>query len=110
MTTESYLTSAPRRDLESECPICPRWVLWCAHFDGRIVILSKTPNDHNCCGGSDALPYNVGIATGFHECSCAGCDHIMAAGDGVYYDSLPAAEAEFERRAEALRLGQGVGG
>lgn len=68
--------------------VCPVWVLRCVHW-GKWSLWLTGPFDGT---------YGVhGPATGLTGADCRNC---FAAGD-----SLPDAEAEFERRAELLRLG-----
>lgn len=100
----------------SECPICPPWVLRCVHFEGQILVLSANGSDpslwgHTCAGGDMPFMgegYAVHQGPKFIHCSRGGdCLAICIDCEGRvcswFYDDLPAAEAEFERRAEELR-------
>ena len=101
---------------QSECTICPAWVVRCAHFDGLVLLLAD-----NAASNHDAYcqpaPFSVCgplAEPQWDECpNCqadVGFDIDPATADAAFLsDSLPAAEAEFERRAEALRLGQEAG-
>ena len=71
----------PSPNGQRECSQCPSWVLRCAHWEGQVLSLTGPFND----------TYGVhGPAVGRSGEYCHNC---YAAGD-----SLPAAEAEFERR------------
>jgi hypothetical protein len=96
---------APPRDPRQECG-CPRWVR-CVHFDGRVLWLA---DEQPACA---ALPlhkppglFGVYGPGALSACNC-GVNHLtFERGESDYFwsNSLPAAEAELERREEALRL------
>lgn len=99
---------------------CPPWVIRCVHFEGRILILAGHSNgDDNVghtCGdtGMHFSPYELHLGLRWMACVRSdGChaQTIDCRGEVcLSFPDLPAAEAEFERRAEELRQAPVGGG
>ena len=108
--------SAPRSSLlpgrVSECPTCPPWVVRCAHWGGRVLVLGDAtllravPGYHFL---KSPARYGVLSTSGFAACSCSE-EHIVSLEDPIqtgcrYFKALRGALAEFQRR-ESLLLAQ----
>ena len=98
----------------SKCTVCPPWVTMCAHYDGRVLILADddrgNSKGHTCNGGYRPFDYqgfSIHLLTGgigpcgrtedcpvmVFDLPCLVCKS---------FDTLPAARAEFDRRAAQL--------
>ena len=99
------MTASPTPpERRSECPVCPPWVVWCAHFASRILILSDGISNPAGCARHKRwrlLPA-VGEGTGFMPrrtgCGCIGFNEDI----WITLPTLSDAEAEFRRREAAL--------
>jgi len=100
------------RDPYRECG-CPPWVR-CAHFDGLVVLLADhAASKHDPYCNHKALFSVVGPLPEPHWENCSDCQvdvgfaiDVQSIDEAFPTDSLPAAEAEFLRHDEALRLAQ----
>ncbi len=87
---------------------CPPWVVQCAHYDGRIVTNSDCsllgPSGCETCINPDPPLFWVSEITDWG--TCPDCGEPGAWSDAVLWsatpDTLPAARAEFDRRAAQL--------
>lgn len=101
------------RDPRQECG-CPPWVLMCAHWDGYITTLVTEGKEQEhapgCLTEVCPAPYHVNNSTGYGPCNgCGVPDRLLGITEYWCGENLPAAQAEFARRAELLRLGGGDG-
>jgi hypothetical protein len=103
------------RERESECTVCrPGEILACIHFSELVLWLADnsdkaSPPQPGHCASDDWWVYGPQQP---HLCQCGGCsDHLVMSCSWAddRFESLPAAQAEFARRAELLRLGGGDG-
>ncbi len=102
--------SAPVR--ECGCPVWARCVhfgsvLWLVDEDHPALeaVLFRSSRSHS---GAEQR-WLVGEAPRTMQCHCGNPEHIILADSASHFPSfarLPEAEAEFARRAEALRLGE----
>lgn len=90
--------------IATECPACPQGIVRCAHYDGRVVWLSdQLAGQRHDYGRHWDIRWGVlGPETPL-QCVCSTDHLVMHTLDVLGTDSLPEAEAEFERRAELLR-------
>lgn len=82
---------------------CPPWVVRCAHWDGRVLVLAPLTMHP---GHQVLSPWAVWSGTEWfkHGLGCTECIGLFGEGATSQWASLPAAEAEFSRReAELLR-------
>ena len=104
------MPSAPVR--ERVCTVCPPWVPRCAHLDGRAVMLT----DERRAGAhwrGRSPPHQWAVTWGV-VALCPNCDAEHhgtdeRSGGFTWCDSRTDADAEFVRRAEAMRLGEEEG-
>ena len=100
-----------------ECSVCPPSVLSCMHYEGTIIWLddaslgshaSEVGGRYAVADGYDVLPCrDFGRLDDGRPNRCHCDDPSLAVHhEGYYTDSLPEAEAEFSRRAEAILLGR----
>lgn len=86
---------------------CPPWVLRCAHWEGRILVLAdkRISRSLHVCGMTFAGEEDFSVANRkpehWHPALC-GCPLIHGYAIGTPFPNLPAAEAEFERRQLVL--------
>lgn len=93
-----------RRSERDGCQ-CPPYVT-CAHFEGRRVWMIENARAfelHRDFKGHFFAYSLFGPTNEFRLEDCCGYEHVNVAAETLQTDSLPAAEAEFERRAEELR-------
>lgn len=90
-TVDAVETSVSRRAERDGCG-CPAFAVRCAHFEGQTVRLVDV----------NPLVYSVhGPFPGCPATPCAACPRVCS----YIRNDLPAAEAEFEKRAAELRQG-----
>ena len=90
--------------IATECTACPPGIKMCAHLDGRVVWLAENRRliEHQGITTSTQRWSVFGPKT-IGQCGCP-VDHVVMAWHLIYpTDSLPDAEAEFERRCALLR-------
>ena len=108
MTTETPLEAAVRYQGQEPCPVCPKGIVSCAHLGDRVVWLDDAYVESNGGHAGRATPWSgerwhvVGPAAVVLECGC-GKEHPTLPGPFFLTDSLPEAEAEYERRCALLR-------
>lgn len=87
---------------ESECTVCPPWVLRCGHFEEQTLYLCDVKTHlHN--HSVKVLRYAVTLGE-LVDCNCGRGDNILVTdeeGPGRY-KNLAEAQAEFTRREAAL--------
>ena len=95
----------------NECNICPKWVVRCAHYEGRQAVLLDFEADPlgNCERNCPVLGrYNVGIATGYIPCihSYLGCTRLKLGGpsERMYTGADLIAATDFFHEAERKLL------
>ena len=86
------------RERQSECTVCPPFVMACAHYDGRVVVmLEPAAGTGEICPGCDFKLFNQLLW------SVHGPDSKL---DCLSTPSREEAESDLARRAELLRLGE----
>ncbi len=95
-------------DNKRECE-CPEWVLRCAHWEGRVLVLSGGRAQHEATCFRQSIPEGPMVCT-VYEFGAAYCGCNVLTGrkySGVQkFSGLPSAIQEFHRReAELLRSG-----
>ena len=89
--------------IATECPVCPKGIVACTHFDDMVVWLVDLDE-----AIAHTFPWlgerwqAIGPGTPDDSCGC-GVKHITMEGSYTITDSLPDAEAEYERRCALLR-------
>lgn len=112
-SVEDYLASQALRaqDGKRECPICPEWVLMCAHLNGTMVTLQdvdacKRLHEADCATQRYRSPFTVATGGELGPPWC-GCNllNYHSAQSLEKFSSLDEAIAAFRRR-EAELLGR----
>lgn len=92
-----------------ECTACPPWVLRCAHWCGRLIVLTPTRlpveehRDPWCLRNTCEHPFHVNEAPDRRvPCATCGVPNRLLIESYTCHDNIPAAEAEFHRRELAL--------
>ena len=90
--------------IATECNQCPESIISCAHMDGRVVWLVDQPlGKPHATGRPSVYHWAVEGPDAPSKCGC-GADHVVIwEPEGYLTDSLPDAEAEYERRCALLR-------
>ncbi len=112
------MPEAAVREQARECTVCPSWTVACVHWDGQILWLNdeRAPGIVEAMVGyhdehGDEARFAVGLGTAVEPCICSP-GHLVLNIPGesfIEFSNLPAAQTEFLRRAELLRLGGGDG-
>ena len=91
-----------------ECPLCPAWVVRCAHWEGKVLVIARSIRRGGrrfpLSGLHPKVRFDYSVVSGmFEDCVCCGTEKALFPVDQAFdTDDLPAAEAEFARREAAL--------
>ena len=91
--------------IATECPVCPKGIVACAHLDGRVVWLVDEylyPDHEGYISTWRGERWNVHGPDTPEQCVCS-TDHVTMPTPWYKGNSLADAEAEYELRCALLR-------